>query len=98
MKCQLDCKEYVFFPWRSHVQNPIMVGGQDPRGSRPARLSLMELPLISLVQSSGICLPLDGVSTSIWWAFSPMEVRANHLPMSTCPLGMALQQQQVRHP
>jgi hypothetical protein len=75
-----------------------MVGGQDPPGSRPTRLSLMERPPLSPVQASGICLPLAGVSTSICWAFSPMEVRANHLPMCTCPLGMALQQQQVCPP
>jgi hypothetical protein len=56
-----------------------MVGGQDPHGSRPTKLSLVERPPLSLVQTSGICLPLAGVSTSIWWDFSPMEVRANHL-------------------
>jgi hypothetical protein len=27
-----------------------------------------------------------------------MEVRTNHLPMCTCPLGVTLQQQQVRPP
>jgi hypothetical protein len=75
-----------------------MVGGKDPPGSRPARLSLVERPPLSPVQASGICLPLAGVSTSIWWDFIPMEVRANHLPICTCPSGMVLQQQQVRPP
>jgi hypothetical protein len=74
-----------------------MVGGQDPPRSRPARLSLVERPL-SPVQAFGICLPLAGVSASIWWDFSPMEVRANHLPMYTCLSDMVLQQQQVRPP
>jgi hypothetical protein len=46
-----------------------MVGGQDPLGSRPAKLSLVEHPL-SLVQASDMCLPLAGVSASIWWDFS----------------------------
>jgi hypothetical protein len=76
----------------------MMVGGQDPPRSRPARLPLMERPPLSPVQASGICLPLARVSTSIWWDFSPIEVRSNHLPMCTCPSGMALQQQQVRSP
>jgi hypothetical protein len=51
-----------------------MVGGQDPPGSKPAKVSLVERPPFSLVQASGISLPLVGVSTSIWWAFSPMEI------------------------
>jgi hypothetical protein len=75
-----------------------MVGGQDPSRSRLAKVPLVERPPFSLVQASGIPLPLVGVSASIWWAFSPMEVRANHLPICTCPLGMVLQQQQVRPP
>jgi hypothetical protein len=55
--------------------------------------------LLSLWCKPLICLcPLAGVSTSIWWDFSPMEVRTNHLPMCTCPSGVALQQQQVRPP
>jgi hypothetical protein len=48
-------------------------------------------PLVSLC-------PWLGSSTSIWWGFSPMEVRANHLPICTCPSSMVLQQQQVRPP
>jgi hypothetical protein len=50
-------------------------------------MSLVERPPLSLVQASSICLPLAGVSTSIWWDFIPMEVRANHLPICTCPGG-----------
>jgi hypothetical protein len=73
-------------------------GRARPPGSRPARLSLVERPPLSLVQTSDLSLPLAGVSTSIWWDFSPMEVRTNHLPMCTCPSGVALQQQQVRPP
>jgi hypothetical protein len=75
-----------------------MVGGKDPPGSRPAKMSLVERPPLSPVQASGICLPLAGVSTSIWWDFIPMEVRANHLPICTCLSGMVLQQQQVCPP
>jgi hypothetical protein len=75
-----------------------MVGGQDPPGSRPAKVPLVERPPFSLVQASGIPLPLDRVSTSIWWPFSPMEVRTNHLPICTCLSGMVLQQQQLRPP
>jgi hypothetical protein len=75
-----------------------MVGGKDPPGSRPARLSPVERPPLSPVQASGICLPLVGVSPSILWDFSPMEDRANHLPMCTCSSGMVLQQQQVCPP
>jgi hypothetical protein len=51
-----------------------MVGGQEFPGLRPAKLSLAERPPLSPVQAFGICLPLAKVSTSIWWAFSPMEV------------------------
>jgi hypothetical protein len=47
-----------------------MVGGKDPPRSRPPKLSLVERPPLSPVQASGICLPLAGVSTSIWWAFN----------------------------
>jgi hypothetical protein len=75
-----------------------MVGGQDPPRSRLANMPLVEHPPFSLVQASGISLPLAGVSASIWWPFSPMEVRANHLPICTCPSSMVLQQQQVRPP
>jgi hypothetical protein len=75
-----------------------MVGGKDPPRSRPAKVPLVERPPFSLVQASGIPLPLAGVTTSIWWDFSPMEVRTNHLPICTCPSGMVLQQQQVRPP
>jgi hypothetical protein len=73
-------------------------GRERPPGSRPAKLSLVECPPLSPVEASGICLPLAGVSTSIWWAFIPMEVRANHLPIRTCSSGMVLQQQQERPP
>jgi hypothetical protein len=72
--------------------------GKTPSGSRPARLSLVERPPFSLVQTSDLSLPLVGVSTSIWWDFSPMEVRTNHLPMCTYPSGVALQQQKVHPP
>jgi hypothetical protein len=74
------------------------VGGPDPPRSRPARLSLVERPPLSPVQASDMCLPLVGVSTSIWLDFSPMEVQNNHLPMCTCLSDVALQQQQVRPP
>jgi hypothetical protein len=70
--------------------------GHDPLRSRTARLSLVKHPPLSLVQSPDLSLPLDGVSTSIWWDFSPMEVRTNHIPICTCPLGVALQHQQIR--
>jgi hypothetical protein len=70
-----------------------MVGGKDPPRSRPSKVPLVEHPPFSLVQASGIPLPLAGVSTSLWWAFSPMEVRANHLSICTCPPGMVLQQE-----
>jgi hypothetical protein len=43
-----------------------------------------------MVQSSDLSLPPPGVSTSIWWDVSPMEVRTNHLPMCTCPSSVAL--------
>ena len=61
-----------------------------PPGSRLARLSLVERPPLSLVQASSICLLLGGVSASIRWVFSHMEVRASHLPMCTCLSGMVL--------
>jgi hypothetical protein len=82
--------------WASRGQRS---GGKarSPR-SRPAKVSLVERPPLSSVQASGICLPLARVSTSIWWDFSPMEVRASHFPICTCPLGMVLQQQQLRRP
>jgi hypothetical protein len=73
-------------------------GREIPPGSRPVRLSLVECPPLSLVQASGMCLPLARVSTSIWWDFIPMEVQINHLPMCTCPSGVARQQQQVLPP
>ena len=44
-----------------------------------------------------VSLCLAGVTTSIWWDFSPMEVRTNHLPICTCLSGMVLQQKKV-HP
>jgi hypothetical protein len=58
-------------------------GWARPPGSRPARLSLVERSPLSPMQAFDMCLPLVGVSTSIWWDFSPMEVRTNHLPMCT---------------
>jgi hypothetical protein len=61
--------------------------GHNPPRSKPARLSLVKRPPLSLVQSSDLSLPLAGVSASIWWDFSPMEVRTNHLPICTCPSG-----------
>jgi hypothetical protein len=73
----------------------VMVGGKDPPGSRPAKVPLVERPPFSLVQASSISLPLAGVSASILWDFSPMEVRVNHLPICTYPSGMVLQQQKV---
>jgi hypothetical protein len=75
-----------------------MLGGQDTPGSRPTKLSLVERTPLSPVQASGICFPLAGISASIWWDFSPMEVRANHIQMCTCPSSMVLQKQQVRPP
>jgi hypothetical protein len=71
---------------------------EKPLGSRPTRLSLVEHPPLSLVQASDMCLPLAGVSTFVWWDFIPMEVQTNHLPMCTCPSGVALQQHKVRPP
>jgi len=75
-----------------------MVEGQDPAVSRPTKVPLVECPPFFLVQAYSIHLPLAGVSTSICLASIPMEVRANHLPICTCPSGMVLQQQQVRPP
>jgi hypothetical protein len=49
----------------------------------------VERPPLSLVQASDLSLPMAGVSASIWSDFSPMEVRTNHLPMCTCPSGVA---------
>jgi hypothetical protein len=82
------------------LQGPsnIMVGGKYPPGFRPAKVPLVERPPFSLVQASGISLPLDRVSAYIWWDFIPMEVQDNHLPIFTCPSGMVMQQQQVRPP
>jgi hypothetical protein len=51
-----------------------MVGRKDPLGPIPAKVPLVERPPFSLVQTSGIPLPLAGVSASIWWDFIPMEV------------------------
>jgi hypothetical protein len=48
--------------------------GNNPLGSRPARMPLVKLPPLSLVKSYDLSLPPVGVSTSIWWDFSPMEV------------------------
>jgi hypothetical protein len=72
--------------------------GHNPLGSRPARLPLVKHHPLSLVQSPDLSLPLAVVSTSIWWDFSPMEVRTNHLPICTCPLGVSLQHQQICPP
>jgi hypothetical protein len=75
-----------------------MVGGKYPPRFRPAKVPLVECPPFSLVQAFGISLPLDRVSAYIWWAFIPMEVQANHLPIFTCPSGMVMKQQQVCPP
>jgi hypothetical protein len=75
-----------------------MVEGKDPHRSRPAKVSLVERPPFSLVQASGIPMPLAGVTTSIWWDFSSMKVQTNYLPICTCPSRMVLQQKQVRPP
>jgi hypothetical protein len=69
-----------------------------PPRSKPAKVPLVERPPFSLVQAFDISLPLAGVSASIWWDFSPMEVLANHLPICTFPSGMVLQQQQAHPP
>jgi hypothetical protein len=71
--------------------------GHNPHGSRSVRLPLVKRPL-SLCKSHDLSLPLAGVSASIRWAFSPMEVRTNHLPICTYPSGVALQHQQIRPP
>jgi hypothetical protein len=42
-----------------------MVGGKDPPGFRPTKLSLVERPPLSPVQASGICLPLAGISVAV---------------------------------
>jgi hypothetical protein len=75
----------------------------NPSRSRPTRLPLVKRPPLSPVQSFDLSLPPAGVSTSIWWDFSPMEVRTNHLPRctfpsGTCPSGVALQHQQIHPP
>jgi hypothetical protein len=62
------------------------------------KVSLVERPSFSLVQAPGVSLHLAGVTTSIWWDFSPMEVRDNHLPICTYPPGMVLEQQNVCPP
>jgi hypothetical protein len=59
-----------------------MVEGQEPPRSRPAEVSRGKRPSSFLVPSSGVSLPLVGVTTSICWVFNTMEVRANHLPVS----------------
>jgi hypothetical protein len=65
-----------------------MVEREIPPRSRPVRLSLVERPSLSLVQTPDLSFPLVGVSTSIWWDFRPMEVQTNHFPICTCPLGV----------
>ena len=61
--------------------------GHNPPGYTLAKLPLVERPPLLRCKLSDLSLPPAGVSTSIWWAFSPMEVRTNHLPMCTCPSG-----------
>jgi hypothetical protein len=72
--------------------------GHNPLGSRPVRSPLVKRHPLSLVQSPDLSLPLIGISASIRWDFSPMEVRTNHLPICTCPSSVALQHQQIHPP
>jgi hypothetical protein len=64
--------------------------GTTPPGYRSAQLPLVKHPPLPRCKSSDLSLLPAGVSTSIWWALSPMEVRTNHLPMCTYPSGMIL--------
>jgi hypothetical protein len=70
--------------------------GHNPPGSRPARLPLVKRHPLSLVQFPYLSLPLARVSASIRRAFSPMEVRTNHLPICTYPSSVVVQHQQIR--
>jgi hypothetical protein len=94
IKCWVTSRVTKVTSWSFQGQHHS--GRERPPGYRPSRLSLLEHPPLSSMKASDICMPLVGVSTSIWCYFIPVEVRTNHLPMGTCLSGVGLQQQQVR--